>query len=149
MSQNAPFFASLPGKLANAGIALFLGLMAVSAMRSEPKDFDPLFIILTCVVICLFILSVTTAMHDYPKETLFMVCAVPFAAGPMMAWTHIAGGGPMWTGHVLAALGLVFLGFAAGGGPGVVALVLTALVLVAVLIPLNVPMIRQKYISGL
>ena len=47
-----------------------------------------------------------------------------------------------------AALGLVFLGFAAGGGPGVVAFVLTALVLAAVLIPLNVPMIRQKYISG-
>ena len=63
-------FCSLPGKLANAGIALFLGLMAVPAMRNEPKDFDPLFIILTCVVIYLFILSVTTAMYDYPKETL-------------------------------------------------------------------------------
>ena len=47
-----------------------------------------------------------------------------------------------------AALGLVFLGFAASGGPGVGALVLTALLLAAVLIPLNVPMIRQKYISG-
>lgn len=113
MSQHVPFAASFPGKLANAGVALFFGLMAVSAMRTEPKDFDPLFIIVTCVVICLLLLSVTTAMEDYPKETLFMVCAVPFVAGPMLAWTHITGGGPMWQGHVCAAIGLVFASFIA------------------------------------
>jgi acyl-CoA dehydrogenase len=49
-----------------------------------------------------------------------------------------------WT----AAVALTFAFFTLGEGPGLISLTLTGLVLAAVLVPLNVPAIRQKLISG-
>ena len=111
MSQQVPFAASLPGKLANASAAIFFQTMALTGLNSEPKDFSVLFIVMTCVAICGYINSVTLAMADYPKETLTMVLVVPFAAGPLLAWTMIAGGGETWKAYTFGTLALVFAAF--------------------------------------
>ena len=111
MSSSVPFAASTQGKLAHTAFALFFALMAISGLKSAPSAFDPLFIIVTCVVICLVILSVTLSLEDYPKEALFIICAVPFAAGPLIAWTHIAGGGAPWKAHILGAIAVIFASF--------------------------------------
>jgi acyl-CoA dehydrogenase len=61
-----------------------------------------------------------------------LVCA--FLGARLITWTI-----------VLAA---TFIGFVVTGGPGLVALLLTGLLLAAILVPLNLPKVRQRYISG-
>ena len=111
MSENVPFAVSLPGKLANASAAIFFQTMALTGLNSEPKDFSVLFIVMTCVAICGYINSVTLAMADYPKEALTMVVLIPFVAGPLLAWTMIAGGGAVWKAYLCGTLALIFAGF--------------------------------------
>ncbi len=111
MSQTIPFAASLQGKLANGGSAVFFATMAMTGLNSEPKDFNVLFIGMTCVAICMFINSITMSLEDYPKEALTMVILIPFVAGPLLAWTMIAGGGAAWKAYLCAAIALMFTAF--------------------------------------
>ena len=111
MSQAVPFAASTQGKIANTSIASFFAMMAITGLKSESSDFDVLFISVTSLVICGLIIAIATSLEDHPKEALLMVCVVPFVAGPLLAWTHIAGGGEAWKAYLCAAMALVFAFF--------------------------------------
>jgi hypothetical protein len=111
MSQAVPFAESIGGKLANGSAALFLAGMAITGLQAESNDFSLLFITVTTLAICGFINSITLSLEDYPRECLFMMIVGPFIGGPLLAWTHVAGGGELWKPMVCGALALVFLFF--------------------------------------
>ncbi len=111
MSQPVPFAASIGGKLANGSAALFFCLMAMSALKPEPQDFSLLFIGIVSIVTCGFINAASLSLEDYPRESLLIVLAGPFIAGPLLAWTHWTGGGPQWPAILCGALALMFAFF--------------------------------------
>ena len=111
MSQVVPFAESTAGKLANASAALFFATMAMVGMQEAPLDFSILFVSVTTLVICGFINAVALSLKDYPKEALLMVVLGPWIAGPLLAWTHIAGGGEQWKPMLCAFVALVFVFF--------------------------------------
>jgi len=111
MSQAVPFAASTGGKLANGTSAMFFAMMAVTGLKSAPSDFDVLFIGVSTLAICGFINAIALSLEEYPKEALTMTLLVPWIAGPLLAWTHIAGGGAQWKAFTWAAFALVFLFF--------------------------------------
>tara|TARA_B100001250_G_C19621042_1_gene709378 strand:- start:239 stop:601 length:363 start_codon:yes stop_codon:yes gene_type:complete len=111
MTQSVPFAASTGGKIANGTSAMFFAAMAAIGLQSEANDFDLLFISTATLAICGFINAITLSLEEYPKEALAMTLLVPWIAGPLLAWTHIAGGGAQWKALTWAAFSLVFLFF--------------------------------------
>ena len=111
MSQAVPFAESTGGKLANSSAAIFFTAMAVTGMQAAPKEFSLLFIGAATLAICGFINAVALSLEDYPKESLLMVVLGPILAGPLLAWTHIAGGGEQWKPMVCAFVAVVFVFF--------------------------------------